>query len=146
MKNKEKPLLSTLIKRCGRAIDRDIDRMLKQHGIARSQYRVLYYMVHYDDPPQAKLMNIMEVQASTLTLIIDVLVQKGWLVRIKDMQDKRQNKLHLTREGEKIFMQIPDPNQRLQEQIIKTLSKEEAKNLGVAMKKIIKELSSKGLA
>jgi DNA-binding MarR family transcriptional regulator len=146
VKNKEKPLLSTLIKRCGRAIDRDIDRMLKQHGIARSQYRVLYYMVHYDDPPQAKLMNIMEVQASTLTLIIDVLVQKGWLVRIKDMQDKRQNKLHLTREGEKIFKQIPDPNQRLQEQIIKTLSKEEAKNLGVAMKKIIKELSSKGLA
>lgn len=140
MKKTEEPLLSTLIKRCGRAIDRDIDRMLKEHDIARSQYRVLYCVAHSDNPPQSKLMEMMDVQASTLTLIVDVLVQKGWLTRVRGSQDRRQKRLSLTSEGEKVFKQIPEPSQKLEKLILKTLSKEEVKSVQIIMKKITDEL------
>jgi DNA-binding MarR family transcriptional regulator len=137
----ETPLLSMTIKRCGRAIDRDIDRTLKQHGIARSQYRVLYYVAHYDEPSQSDLIEKMEIQPSTLTLIVDVLVHKGWLVRTKDPLDKRLNKLRLTPAGKKIFQQIPDPAQKLQKLILKNLSRSEAQALGDSLTKITKALS-----
>ncbi len=141
MNGGEELLLSTLIKRCGRAIDDDINRMLKQHSIARSQYRALYYVARYGEPAQSDLIKVMRVQPSTLTSIIDGLVRKGWLVRVKDKHDKRINRLRLTSEGTKTFGQIPDPARKLQTLILKTLDKQEARQLGVSLEKIINQLS-----
>jgi MarR family multiple antibiotic resistance transcriptional regulator len=141
MNDGEELLLSTLIKRCGRAIDDDINRMLKQHSIARSQYRVLYYVARYGEPAQSDLIKVMRVQPSTLTSIIDGLVRKGWLVRIKDSRDKRVNRLRFTPEGTKTFGQIPDPARKLQKLILGSLGKEEAQILATSLKKIINQLS-----
>jgi DNA-binding MarR family transcriptional regulator len=124
-----------------RLIDTDIDHTLKQHNIARTQYRALYFVARFGEPTQSDLMEVMEVQAPTLTLIIDALVRKGWLTRIKDEKDKRSNKLRLTTVGEKKFKHIPDPAHKLHEAIKRNLSSEESQSLEISLKKIIKELS-----
>lgn len=137
---KEEVALPIILKRLGRLIDQRIDQMLKEHSIARSQYRVLYYVNLFKEPAQKDLVDIMEIQASTLTSIIDVLAQKGWLLRIKDNSDKRLNRVRLSKEGQKQFEQIPEPSKKLQKEILKVLSKEQARELGILLTKVIKEL------
>jgi DNA-binding MarR family transcriptional regulator len=138
--NKEKPSLTALINRSARLIGCEIDHALKEHGIARSQYRVLHFISRYGEPTQTELIEAMEIQASTLTLIVDVLVRKGWLVRIKDTGDRRSNKLRLTPEGEENFRQIPDPARKIRRIMVQTLSAEELQSLEVSLKKIINVL------
>jgi DNA-binding MarR family transcriptional regulator len=85
-------------------------------------------------------MDAMEVKASNLTLIIDGMVKKGWITRAKGSKDKRTNELKLTAEGEIIFKLIPDPVIKLNKDIQKIITKEEAITLEKALKKIIDEL------
>jgi DNA-binding MarR family transcriptional regulator len=124
-----------------RLIDKDIDRTLKEHDIARTQYRALYFINRFGGSTQTDLLEVMEVQAPTLTLIIDALVRKGWLTRVKDEDDKRINKLRLTIVGEEKFKHIPDPAHKLNEAIRKKLSADESQTFELALKKIIKGLS-----
>ncbi|HEX4774088.1 MAG TPA: MarR family transcriptional regulator [Candidatus Saccharimonadales bacterium] len=143
MRQKADTLLPALLKRCARLIDRSIDESLKQHAIARSQYRVMYYVARHSEPTQTSLREAMQIQASTLTLIVNRLVQKGWLVRVKDGSDKRTNKLQLTADGEKRLQQIPDPLQKLQQTILQNLTKAEAEALTLSLNKVINKLSAK---
>lgn len=127
MSQNDETLLPVLIKRCARIIDRQIDALLKKHGVARSQYRVMYHVAHGDEPTQKELQEKMGVQASTLTLMIDALVQKGWLIRVRDQQDKRHNKLQLSPAGKTLYRQIPEPAKKLDKSLREELSKTEAK-------------------
>ncbi len=140
----ESSLLTILVKRSARLIDRNIERLLKKHGIARSQYRVLYLVTHRGELTQTALAELLEVQGPTLTLIVDALVQKGWLVRVADDADKRVKKLRLTPEGKKVFKQVPDPLETINETIEQTITTAEARRLEVSLKKIISHLNEIG--
>jgi MarR family transcriptional regulator, organic hydroperoxide resistance regulator len=140
MRNDTTPLI-TLIKRCTRLIDRAVDNVLKEHNIARSQYRVLHFVDRYGKPTQTEIIEAMEIQASTLSLIVDVLVRKEWLVRTRDSDDRRIIKVSFTPEGKKNFQQIPDPTRKIRQTITQILNAEELQRLELSLKKIINELS-----
>ncbi len=133
--------LPSLLKHTGRLIDNQIDSLLKQHAIARSQYRVLYYVSRQPGLTQKELIDMLQVQGSTLTLIVDTLVQKGWLIRTPDSLDRRIKKLSLTSEGQKNFKHIPDPNLEINKRLVSFLSKSEQQDLTLSLEKIIKHLS-----
>jgi DNA-binding MarR family transcriptional regulator len=141
MQRSDEVLLSGLLKRCARLIDREIDQALKQHNIARSQYRVMYHVSRFGQPSQTDLREAMLIKASTLTLIIDSLVRKGWLIRTRDVGDRRINKLKLTAAGQRSFKQIPDPTRSPNQKILKSLGKQEAAALKISLNKIIKDLN-----
>jgi DNA-binding MarR family transcriptional regulator len=142
--NDKSTSLTGRLKRCGRLIDHNIDRLLKRHGVARSQYRVLYHVAQRGELTQKELTDILEVQGSTLTIIVDTLTQKGWLVRIASGQDKRVKSLRLTPAGKKIFRQIPDPVEELNRIILQSLSKSEAQALKISIEKIVTALNKTG--
>lgn len=141
MHTSEETLLPVLIKRCARIIDRQIDAMLKKHGIARSQYRVMYHVARGNEPSQKQLQEKLDVQASTLTLIVNTLVQKGWLVRIRDPQDKRHNKLKLSAAGKKLYSKIPEPASILDKALRDELGREEAQLYEMLLVKTINKFS-----
>ncbi|HVX56851.1 MAG TPA: MarR family transcriptional regulator [Candidatus Saccharimonadales bacterium] len=135
-------LLPMLLKRSARLIDAHIDRVLKQHGIARSQYRVLYYVARFGEPTQKELIETMSVQGSTLTSIVDVLVQKGWLVRINDQRDRRSKRVKLTAAGHQLFEHIPEPARELDVVLRQQLGADAAKKLEGLLKQTIQQLES----
>jgi DNA-binding MarR family transcriptional regulator len=142
--NYEPASLTVQLKRCGRLVDHAIDRMLKRHGIARSQYRVLYHVARQKELTQKELTEILEVQGSTLTLIVDALVQKAWLVREASEQDKRVKTLRLTAAGKKVFSRIPDPADEINRIVLQMMTEREAQNLEAALRKIIATLQKTG--
>ncbi len=139
----KKTSLLRLLKRCGRLIDAEIDTSLKRHSIARSQYGVLYLVAHYGEPSQTDLLEVLKIQAPTLTLIVGSLVRKGWLARTPYLKDKRIHKLRLTINGKKKFRQIPDPVSKLQRVILRNLNAKEVRMLETTLSKVIKKLSPK---
>lgn len=134
-------LLPMLLKRSGRLIDSIIDRVLKQHGVARSQYRVLFYVARYGEPTQKELSEALGVRGPTMTSMLDSLSQKGWLVRTGDKQDGRAKRVRLTPKGRKLYKSIPDPVKSLDHDIMQVLSKNEARDLERMMQKIIARLN-----
>ena len=137
----EETLLPTLIKRSARLIDRQIDLTLKEHGIARSQYRVLHYVARQGELTQKELAGLLQVEAATLTRIIDALVKKGWLTRVRDNEDQRVRRIRLTPEGERQFGDIPQPARALNRTITRQLDDAEAAALQSSLVKIIEQLS-----
>lgn len=136
----DKVQLPILIKRVARLIDQYTENVLKGNTIARSQYRVLYYVNLLASPTQKDLLQKLNVKGSTLTIIVDSLVNKGYLVREYDELDKRIRRLKMTEEGRKLFNSIPDPINSMTEEIRKTFSDKEMAALDRDMRKIIKKL------
>jgi DNA-binding MarR family transcriptional regulator len=133
-------LLPVLIKRCGRLVDKRIDLLLKEHGIARSQYRVLYYVAQRGILSQKELLGILQVKGSTLTLIVNALVHKQLLVRVTDGNDGRIKKLQLTPAGRKRFKTIPNPGETINSLLESQLTKRESDDLEHLIKKVIAQL------
>lgn len=137
----EETLLPILIKRSARLIDREIDQMLKAYDIARSQYRVLYYVDRRGELTQTELAGLLRVEAATLTRIIDALAKKDWLVRVRDEQDQRIKRIRLTTAGQRKFRDIPPPAEALHHAIRKQLDPKSAELLRDSLTKIIKQLT-----
>jgi MarR family transcriptional regulator for hemolysin len=137
----EETLLPILIKRSARLIDREIDQMLKAYDIARSQYRVLYYVDQRGELTQKELAGLLRVEAATLTRIIDVLAKKDWLVRVRDEQDQRIKRIRLTAAGQRTFRDIPPPAEALHRAIRKQLDPASAAVLRDSLITIIKQLT-----
>ncbi len=53
----------------------------------------------------------MYLKPSTITGLIDLLEQKGYLVRIRDRGDRRVVKVRLTPKGERLAKKAPNPAQ-----------------------------------
>jgi DNA-binding MarR family transcriptional regulator len=134
-------LFPVLIKRCSRLVDKRIDLLLKEHGIARSQYRVLYYVAKRGILSQKELLDILEIQGSTLTLIVNALVHKQWLVRMPDDNDGRIKKLRLTPAGQERFKTIPNPVEAINRLLASQLIKQESDAVEALIRKIITQLA-----
>lgn len=117
--------LPLLLKRCGRLVDQRIEELLKHHRIPRTQYRVLVHVARHNDPTQTQLMQMLEIQGSTLVAIIDACVDKGWLVRTADQADRRTKRLSLTEPGRTLLGQIPDPLDAVTAELARQLSPDE---------------------
>ncbi|HVV25949.1 MAG TPA: MarR family transcriptional regulator [Candidatus Saccharimonadales bacterium] len=137
----EETLLPILIKRSARLLDREIDALLKSHGIARSQYRVLYYVAERGELTQTELAGLLEVEAATLTRLVDALVKKGWLVRLRDEQDQRLKRIRLTAEGKRKFKNIPPPAEALYKAIQTQLDPKSIEALRDSLLTIIKQFT-----
>lgn len=103
------------LKKSIRQIDALIDAHLYKYQIPRTQYRVMFYVANNPDITQSALVKLMEIQASTLTLMIDSLVKKGIIERRKTEVDKRINYLCLTTKGLEKFQQLPNPSSLIDE-------------------------------
>jgi MarR family transcriptional regulator, organic hydroperoxide resistance regulator len=136
----DKEPLPVLIKQANRLIDNYVDRALKEQSIARSQYRVLYWVNLLGNPTQKKLLEKLNIKGSTLTIIVDSLVQKNYLARSEDKQDKRVRRLNMTDKGRALFDSIPDPAIACAEKIQSEFDKKEIASLKKDMRKIIKLL------
>lgn len=81
---------------------RDRDRILC-HGISVSQCYALEALHSHGDLTVNQLANKMYLSISTITRVVDQLVQKGYVTREEDATDRRVRMLKLTEAGESIF-------------------------------------------
>jgi MarR family transcriptional regulator, transcriptional regulator for hemolysin len=79
-----------------------IDGRAKTRGTTRAQWIVLFRLRQQEGLSQVDLAEVLELQPISLVRLLDRLVDHGLLERRPDPNDRRANKLHLTRAGRRL--------------------------------------------
>lgn len=88
---------STLIHEISLLVSRSFNRRVKEMGLTRSQWVVLYWLYSDGVQSQTELAEKLSIAKQPLGKIIDKLEQEGWLVRKKNPDDKRQKLVSVTK-------------------------------------------------
>jgi len=108
------------IRRIIRSINLESKKIQKEYGISIPQILCLNYLLSCKDyiSTHNDIKNILILNSSTVTGIINRLEKKGFLARLPKSGDKRISKIALTLTGKKLISQIPP---LLHEQLSKKL-------------------------
>ncbi|HHW56375.1 MAG TPA: MarR family transcriptional regulator [Clostridia bacterium] len=78
----------------------------------------------------------LDISPSTLTSIVDKLVEKGLVERDLDVEDRRKIQISLTKKGEDIYKHLVDFRMKVLQPIFGKLTSEEIKTLKSILQKI----------
>jgi DNA-binding MarR family transcriptional regulator len=87
---------STLIHEISLLVSRSFNRRVKEMGLTRSQWMVLYWLYSDGVQSQTELAEKLSIAKQPLGKVIDRLEQDGWLVRNQNPEDKRQKLVSVT--------------------------------------------------
>ncbi|MDF2589313.1 MAG: hypothetical protein K0S41_3154 [Anaerocolumna sp.] len=81
---------------------------LKDFNITSAEYSFLLYLYHNDGITQDDLSTYLYIDKSATARAIKSLEQKGFIVRSKDVDDKRFNRVYLTDKAKEFGPEIKD--------------------------------------
>jgi DNA-binding MarR family transcriptional regulator len=132
--------LVRLIKRLSVLMNQRIDDVLKIHGMARSQFQVLYFINKSISLPQKDLLESLAVEPATLSGLIDTLENKGLVKRSVLASDKRSKNIELTKLGKKTIASIPHPGLIIENIMFKDVKESDKNNFKKTIIKVIENL------
>ncbi len=123
MENKE---LWKSILRISKYMHREISKELKKFNIGNGQGEILFILSHNGDgKSEDELSKILSIDNTTTTRTINRLVKNGYVKKIKDESDKRVNRIYLTRKVNEIYFIIKSTKQRVIQELIDGIDKDE---------------------
>lgn len=82
---------------------------LRPWALGRTQWLVLWQLVHEGPTPQRDMGQLLEIERATLSGIVSALVRKGLVTQEADPSDQRQRILRITDAGRMLWRELPDP-------------------------------------
>lgn len=127
------------IRKIIRSVNLESKRIEKSHGISIPQLLCLYYLNDRPDFQAAhkEIKEFLQLNASTVTGIIDRLEKKGLVARLPRAEDKRIGLVALTAKSARMLQNTPDPLHDRLSQRLQKLSPEELQALDNAFDLII---------
>jgi len=104
------------------SIRRVLAQELARENITLRQFEVLAWIAAEGEQPQVKLAERMDIEAPTLTGILNRMEQNGWLERRCCPEDRRRKLLRVTPQAKAVWEQMADCARRVREQAISGLS------------------------
>ena len=98
--------LGFLINDLARLLRRNFDRRLQSLGMTQAQWRAIAHLSRNEGLTQVALAEILEVQAITLTRLIDRMESAGWVERRSHPSDRRAVQLYLTAKCQPILAEM----------------------------------------
>jgi len=101
--------LPALLARAHLLISSEFHRVVKAWGLNVSEWRVLSTLADRDDPISVgQLMQVTVTKQSTLTVVVDRLVQRGSVLRVSHGSDGRVTLVEITPAGRKLVTKLID--------------------------------------
>ena len=82
------------------------ERRVRKLGLTRAQWVVIARLYRRPGLSQSEVADLLEIEKATAGRLIDRMEAKGWIERCADPMDRRINRLHLTREAERLHALI----------------------------------------
>lgn len=95
-------------KRCYFAGRAAMEAMLRPFDLGSTQWYILHQLVHHGPTMQRDLGKLLQIERSTLTVIVGALVRKGWVEQVADDADQRRKLLRVTTAGTELWAKLPD--------------------------------------
>jgi len=89
--------LGYLVHDVARLMRRAFDRRVKHLGLTRSQWFVIAHLYRSDGQTQRHLADELDMQRAPLSKLLDRLESGGWVERRADPDDRRANRVYITK-------------------------------------------------
>jgi len=129
--------LGLLLGRAALLKDRIIDTHMEPHGITAAQFKVLIIIAQYGVDSPGELCRHLSLDSGSMTRMLDRLEQKGFLARQRCEADRRQVRLVLTEEGQKLADRLPHIGAEAMNELAGAITPAELKTLEQILKKIL---------
>jgi len=114
---------------------------LEPYDFNRGEFPLLFKLIKKGDGvTQKEICERLHVSKSTTSKIIKRLVEKGYLRKEKDPQDKRASRIFLTEKKEEIEDLIKEIDEKAENKMLKGFDDEEKKNLRGYLERILDNL------
>jgi len=123
------PAASVLIARVARVVRQRLESALEPMGLRQRQLVALGYLREHGPTPQQALARSLCMDASSLVCLLNDLEDRDLIVRGRDRSDRRRGILELTREGQQAMRKIDRALERIDEEMLFDLDKEEREAL-----------------
>ncbi len=133
-----------MIERSSKRMKQVCQQILKENGfnITVDQWVVLQELNNNDGQGQIALANSTFKDAPTITRIIDLLSQKGYLERINNPKDRRRFKICLTEEGSQLIQEVSPHIFAFRKKAYEGLNQDQMDNLKEALNHIFDNLNA----
>ena len=98
---------------------------LEQLGLYRGQPPILFTLYEKDGKTQKEIAEVMKIQASTVTKMIQRMEKSGFITRKNDENDKRVMRVYLTDKGKEIESKLREVMKEIGEKTFVNISFEE---------------------
>ncbi len=116
---------------------------LEPYDFNRGEFPLLFKLIKKGDGvTQKEICEMLYISKSTTSKIIKRLVEKGYLRKEKDPDDKRASRIFLTEKKDKIEDLIKEIDQKAENKILEGFDKEEKEELRSYLERILDNLDS----
>lgn len=114
--------LGLILSRLGTVTRLRLAEALSPLGVTMRQFAVLRALEANQGLSQAALGERLQIDASSIVLVLDDCQKAGWAERRPDPSDRRRYALHLTSPGRRMLVRARDAASKAQEQLFAPLS------------------------
>ncbi|RTL79587.1 MAG: MarR family transcriptional regulator [Hyphomicrobiales bacterium] len=105
------------------------DQKVAQFGVTRAKWAVLARLERSEGLKQSELAEMLDLQAITLTRLLDGLSESGLIERRADVEDRRAKRLYLTPAARPLLKRLGKAGNELMEEAFEGLSDAETARL-----------------
>lgn len=89
-----------------RLLRREYDKRIKDLGLTRAQWVALAALIQQDGQTQTELAFILDMGRAPLGTLIDRLERDGWVERKPDPEDRRANRVYITKKIQPLLSKL----------------------------------------
>ncbi len=118
-----------------------ICHQLEPYDFNRGEFPILFTLIEKGDgKTQKDLCQELPISKSTISKVIDSLVEKGYLVREPDPEDRRAVRIYLTERKEEIEDLIRELDQKAENMMLMGFDDDEKEHLRLYLERILNNL------
>lgn len=129
--------IGMLLGRAALLKDRILDWHLEADGVTAAQFKVLIIVTQFQVDTPAELCRYLGLDSGSMTRMLDRLEQKGLIVRNRSPEDRRQVRLALSEEGQKLADRLPEIGAKALNELVGVLDADELHNLETLLTKVL---------
>ncbi|WP_060479101.1 MarR family winged helix-turn-helix transcriptional regulator [Pseudomonas monteilii] len=117
--------------------DRILDWHLESERVTAAQFKVLIIVTQYEVDTPAELCRYLGLDSGSMTRMLDRLEHKGLIMRNRCADDRRQVRLALTSEGQRLADRLPEIGAAAMNELVGALQADELKALESLLAKVL---------
>ncbi|MBI1742962.1 MarR family transcriptional regulator [Candidatus Acetothermia bacterium] len=133
------PRVGFLLHRCNAHIREMSKQALKALGITPRHYGIMATLYSEGALPQQTIGEMIEIDRTSMVLLVDDLEKKRLMVRGTHPNDRRYHLIYLTPSGKKLFEKMDKLVENVEEEFLVTLTSSEKEVLRRVLMKLIKK-------
>lgn len=104
-----------------------------------SQSQIVYLLAEYGPKKMSELANSLHITAGAVTTAADILIEKGYIIRFRNEDDRRVVQLDITEKGKEKLDELQKEGRRIMKSIFQDVSDKDFE----LMNKVFKQASMK---